>query len=82
MAIIPIPRSLVAAVRGIFAGTTGRVLWKLLVLVGGGLAIYYATVVTSSYFVMAIVGIIVSIALSSTVRKAVMDIWRMDFYRL
>jgi len=57
-------------------------LWKLFVLIVGGLLIYFATVATSSYLVTAIVGIVVWMALSSTVRGALKDIWAMDFYRL
>lgn len=80
--LIPIPRSLARAVRGMLSGSLGRVLWKLLVLVIGGFAIYYATAVTSSYIVMAVVGIIVTLAVSRTVREAAMDIWYMNFMRL
>ncbi len=79
---LPIPSSLVASIRRIFAGGAGRVLWKLFVLIVGGLLIYFATVATSSYLVTAIVGIVVWMALSSTVRGALKDIWAMDFYRL
>lgn len=64
------------------AGSAGRVLWKLFVLVVGGFAIYYATAVTSSFIVTAVVGIIVTLALSRTVREAAMDVWYMNFMRL
>lgn len=73
---LPIPRTLTRAARGIFQGTTGRVLWKLFVLVVGGAILYYTVAVSSSYFVMAVVGIVLSIALSSTVRGVIVDIWR------
>jgi len=58
------------------------VLWKLFVLIVGGLLVYLATVATSSYLITAVIGIIVWIALSSTVRSVLMDIWSRDFYRL
>ncbi len=79
---LPIPSSLVSSVRNIFRGSTGRVLWKLFVLVVGGLVVYLATVATSSYLVTAVIGIVVWIALSGTVRSVLKDIWSGDFYRL
>ncbi|QZP37075.1 hypothetical protein [Halobaculum magnesiiphilum] len=73
---IPIPRTLTRAVSGIFRGTPARIAWKLFVLVFGTLILYYTVAVSNSYFVMAVVGIVLSIALSSTIRGAVMDVWR------
>lgn len=76
----PIPTALVTAIRGVFAGSWSRVLWKLLVLVVGTFLVVYIVSTTGSYLVMAVVGIIVTIALSSTVRKIAMDIWRGAFW--
>lgn len=82
MAWIPIPRTLTRAVRGIFRGTPARIAWKLFVLVVGGALLYYTVAVSSSYFVMAVVGIVLSIALSSTIRGAIRDVWRSRWTKL
>ena len=78
----PIPASLARTIGNIFRGSLGWVAWKLFVLVVGGLLVVYAVSVTSSYLVMAMVGIVVTLALSSTVRKIVLDIWYRRFLRV
>lgn len=69
-------------VRSLFAGTLMRIVWKLFVLVTGVFIIVYIAATTQNFLVLGVLGIVISAALSSEVRRILADIWRADFFRL
>lgn len=78
----PIPASVAGTLSGMFSGTLGWILWRLFVLAVGGIVLLVVVASTSSWLVYAILGMVLTIALSRKVRRALYDIWRANFYRV
>ncbi|MFW5911656.1 MAG: hypothetical protein ACOCQV_02850 [Halolamina sp.] len=74
MAWLPIPPTIVESARSVFSGGLFRILWRVFVL-AIGLVILGLLAASGSYILASLAGIIVWIALSSTVRGIMLDIY-------
>lgn len=72
---LPIPRTIAQGVRNLFSGSIGWIAWRLFLLGVGAAVIGYA-LATGSYFAVFMVGTVLSIALSSTIRGVLTDLWQ------
>lgn len=72
---LPIPRTITRGIRNLFSGSLGWIAWRLFLIAVGAVAISYA-VSTGSFFAAFLVGTVLSIALSSTLRGVMLDLWR------
>lgn len=76
----PLPPVAVSATRNLLSGPVFRIVWKLILLIGGlGLLIWLAST-TGSLLVTFTAGVALSLAASSALRKALMQIWNAKFY--
>lgn len=77
----PIPRSLGRLVVSIFTGSPFDILWKVVLIVIGLLAILVLAQV-GGYLTLAILGLLISAAWQDDVRRIYLDIWHRRFFKL
>lgn len=76
----PIPRSLVRAVTRVAQGSRVDLLWRLALLVGLVVVVYLGSVLSGSFVVATLVGILLFAVLRDDLGQIVSDVWNREFW--
>lgn len=76
----PIPKSIVQWWRTFWSGALADILWKTFVVAVVGAILYVTVQIQPGFFVLFVVGTILSVTLSDNIRAVISDIWHRNFW--